>query len=352
MVQVATKAAEAIAKLAVHSAAARARLAAGPLVGLESTVERALLNPVQGELVDQGAVAALAPLAVSGQEAAAGAAAAALAALCSFNFDGKVAYLTELVAAAQAGRMRVGKRLGGKGTGGGVARLCLDSRSCGSSPRTAGQQPGHAIAAAAPSQSSASVCFCAYRSELMHCMRAACMRIVPAGAALPGHSPRRHGSQQTNALHVPLQALPHLDTLLGGMECGSDEVAVLLDQLEAPLLEALRSPAPAVRLDGLSLLGTLCERRPGAVVSLPSWPAGSGWAQWRGEDGQVGAGCVRQRLNLGRDYLGGWMGSGWACSRCAFGSQVRKGDSFSPPDRGCPCRSCQQSCYTLCRLPC
>lgn len=48
---VALKAAATIAALADHSSASRARLAA---VGLESSVEKVLLNPVQQEIIDQG----------------------------------------------------------------------------------------------------------------------------------------------------------------------------------------------------------------------------------------------------------------------------------------------------------
>lgn len=44
---VAVRAAEAVASLCQHSVPARARLAGGPLMGLESKVERVSLNPVQ-----------------------------------------------------------------------------------------------------------------------------------------------------------------------------------------------------------------------------------------------------------------------------------------------------------------
>ena len=44
---VAVRAAEAVAALCRHSAPARARLAGGPLMGLDSKVERVSLNPVQ-----------------------------------------------------------------------------------------------------------------------------------------------------------------------------------------------------------------------------------------------------------------------------------------------------------------
>ena len=53
-----------------------------------------------------GAVVALAPLALYGPEAQAEAAITALSALCNYNHAGKLAYLEQLAAAAQGGRMQ------------------------------------------------------------------------------------------------------------------------------------------------------------------------------------------------------------------------------------------------------
>lgn len=53
---VAPRAAEVVAQLCAHSAAARARLASGPLIGLDASVERVSLNPCQaGAWVAAGA---------------------------------------------------------------------------------------------------------------------------------------------------------------------------------------------------------------------------------------------------------------------------------------------------------
>ncbi|KAL4451624.1 hypothetical protein ABPG75_007286 [Micractinium tetrahymenae] len=101
--QAAPRAADAVAALCRHSAPALARLAAGPLVGLDSSVERVALNPCQADFVDSGAVAPLVPLLVARQQAAREAAAEAVAALCSYHQDGKLAYLEGLVQLLQRG---------------------------------------------------------------------------------------------------------------------------------------------------------------------------------------------------------------------------------------------------------
>ncbi|KAL4433412.1 hypothetical protein ABPG77_010265 [Micractinium sp. CCAP 211/92] len=101
--QAAPRAAEAVAALCRHSAPALARLAAGPLVGLDSSVERVALNPCQADFVDSGAIAPLVPMLVSRQETAREAAAEAVAALCSFHQEGKLAYLEGLVQLLQGG---------------------------------------------------------------------------------------------------------------------------------------------------------------------------------------------------------------------------------------------------------
>lgn len=150
---VAARAAEAIAALCQHSAPARARLAAGPLQGLDSAVERVSLNPCQSgaagqpaaaaaagpctsglherrcmrcnagappvctaaprtpmpplrptllaDFVDSGAVAALVPMLLQRGEAAREAAGEAVAALCSYHHDGKLAQLEALAQALQ-----------------------------------------------------------------------------------------------------------------------------------------------------------------------------------------------------------------------------------------------------------
>lgn len=101
--QAAPRAAEAVAALCRHSAPALARLAAGPLAGLDRSVERVALNPCHADFVDSGAMAQLVPMLLARQEAAREAATEAVAALCSYHQEGKLAYLESLVQLLQHG---------------------------------------------------------------------------------------------------------------------------------------------------------------------------------------------------------------------------------------------------------
>jgi uncharacterized protein YidB (DUF937 family) len=101
------RAASVTARMAAHSAATLSRLQGGVLLGLDSSLSHALLNPVQQDLVDSGAAAALVPWLHSGHGAKAVAAGEALAALTSFFRDGKLAALEALAAALQAGHWQV-----------------------------------------------------------------------------------------------------------------------------------------------------------------------------------------------------------------------------------------------------
>ncbi|PSC76977.1 peptidase S8 [Micractinium conductrix] len=96
-------AAEAVAAVTRHAAPTLARLTAGPLVGLDSSVERVALNPCQSDFVDSGALSSLVPMLFARQEAAREAATEAVAALCSFHQEGKLAYLEGLVGALLQG---------------------------------------------------------------------------------------------------------------------------------------------------------------------------------------------------------------------------------------------------------
>ncbi len=64
-----------------------------------------------------------------------------------------------------------------------------------------------------------------------------------------------------------MQALGHLEILVGAMKCGGEEAGRLLEELKEPLMQALRAPAPArSRVDGLALLGALLENCPAMAV--------------------------------------------------------------------------------------
>lgn len=94
---VALRAARAVTRMCSHSAPAKARLQAGPLLGLESSVSRVLLNPCQSEFVSHGAIAALVPWLCCPLVVKAEAAADAISALTSFFREGQLAYLEALV---------------------------------------------------------------------------------------------------------------------------------------------------------------------------------------------------------------------------------------------------------------
>ncbi|EFN56036.1 hypothetical protein CHLNCDRAFT_145475 [Chlorella variabilis] len=198
------KAAEAVAAVCRHAAPSMARLATGPLVGLDSSVERVSLNPCQSDFVDSGAVAALVPMALQRSEAAREAAAEALAALCSFNQEGKLAYLEGLVQAL-------------------TQQQQLEVRPTGGCSR-----------------------------------RELPLVFAPVGAA----------------------TLELLDALIDGMECGGEAAAQQLDLLLVPLLAELRAGRgrPASQA-AVSLLGTLCERRPELAAELRAAGAVAGVAQ-------------------------------------------------------------------------
>ncbi len=105
-----------VAALCALSAPAAARLAPGPLPGLESTVAKVQLNPVQGEFVDAGAVALLvpwlhAPDHGSGGRARAEAAADALAALTRHHHGAKLAALEALAGALAGGALAAAEPL-------------------------------------------------------------------------------------------------------------------------------------------------------------------------------------------------------------------------------------------------
>jgi len=100
------RAARVISKLTEHSAVAKTRLQSGPgVLGVENTVSKVLLNPVQGEFIDNGAIGVLVPWLFSSFEAKVDAAMEALGSLTSYNHDGKMAFIAYLVEALQSGRV-------------------------------------------------------------------------------------------------------------------------------------------------------------------------------------------------------------------------------------------------------
>lgn len=118
---VAARAAKAVAALAAHSVRACVADVLRP-AALRPQVD---LNPVQMDFVDSGAMPALVGLLLDGPPPAADAAADALASLTAFNAEGKEAYLGELVAALERGRLEVRgtrQRWGSRGGGGGRCR--------------------------------------------------------------------------------------------------------------------------------------------------------------------------------------------------------------------------------------
>lgn len=98
---VAMRAAITIARLSDHSAHAKARIHAGPLLGLDNAPYKLLFNPIQSRFL--GAIATLVPWLVCGFPTKANVAAETLASLCSYHHDGKVEYVKCLVEQASDG---------------------------------------------------------------------------------------------------------------------------------------------------------------------------------------------------------------------------------------------------------
>jgi hypothetical protein len=63
------------------------------------------------------------------------------------------------------------------------------------------------------------------------------------------------------------QALLALEDMLAGLDV-RDDMAVLLDQALSPALTFLRSGSGSEKLDAVTLLGSICEKRPGAAGFL------------------------------------------------------------------------------------
>lgn len=66
---------------------------------------------------------------------------------------------------------------------------------------------------------------------------------------------------------LPLQALLSLEELIAGLDI-RDDMAVLLDQALSPTLTFLRSGDEGEKLDAVTLLGSICEKRSGAAAFL------------------------------------------------------------------------------------
>lgn len=189
------------------------------------------------------------PLLLARQEAARDAAAEALAALCSYHQDGKLAQLEALVAALQR------------------------------SPDAAGQvRPGGAVAAAARAAEPLRRWLSPFLTSCACC-------------------------------HTHRQVFELLDALLDGMECGGEEAGQHLELLRPPLLAQLRARQPgAGSLASLSLLATLCERRPDAAEALLEQGAAAAAAQHllHGAEPLVACGCG-SALCCGCGHMNGSM---------------------------------------------
>lgn len=105
---VAVKAAEAIRVMTQLSAVAVARLSAGPLIGLENSVSKVLLPTVcQQAFIDYNVIETLVPWLLTGNTFKRREALETLTALCAYNHDGKLAYLTALTGAFNSGQLQV-----------------------------------------------------------------------------------------------------------------------------------------------------------------------------------------------------------------------------------------------------
>lgn len=293
---VAPRAAEAVAALTAHSAAARARLAAGPLMGLDSSVERVSLNPCQAgalggwagtgrcrvDACQRGPAAAVRAERLDACDQATTSqhpAPPTTARLCGLRGGGGAG-------AAAAGAPGGGARGGGRGAGravqlppGGQAGAAgsaggdaaASARRGGAGARERGGLPANAWAVRAAHVRCAGVLPPRYHQGC-RCCCCCCTAVQACSPQTPTHPP-------TNIRH---QIFELLDALLDGMECGGDEAGQQLELLRPQLLAALRARAPggaAAPLASLSLLATLCERRPDAVEALLEGGAAAAAAQ-------------------------------------------------------------------------
>lgn len=64
-----------------------------------------------------------------------------------------------------------------------------------------------------------------------------------------------------------VQALLALEDMLAGLDV-RDDMAVLLDQALPPALSFLHNGSGSEKLDAVTLLGSICEKRPGAAGFL------------------------------------------------------------------------------------
>ena len=107
--EVACRAAEVIQAMCKHSAASIAKLNAGPLLGLENNLHKALFNPIQGSFVDNNAIVPLCDwLLGRTNEHKRNVAAETLTTLYSYHLDGKVSFLQCLVEGFKRGQLQVG----------------------------------------------------------------------------------------------------------------------------------------------------------------------------------------------------------------------------------------------------
>jgi len=103
---VAVRSAQVIAFMTEHSAPAKAKLQSGPLIGLESSVSKVMLNPVQDDFIHAGAIPLLVGWLALPVHQKSDAALQALTNLSSYNHEGKVAYLEALVEVVASGEFQ------------------------------------------------------------------------------------------------------------------------------------------------------------------------------------------------------------------------------------------------------
>lgn len=103
---VAVRAALVIARITEHSVPAKARLTSSPLIGIETNISKVMLNPVQDNFINAGAVPKLIPWLISPMHQKSDAASEALANISSYNLDGKIACLAAIVEALGSGQFQ------------------------------------------------------------------------------------------------------------------------------------------------------------------------------------------------------------------------------------------------------
>jgi hypothetical protein len=269
-------AARLVAALCALSAPAAARLAAGPLPGLESTVAKVQLNPVQGEFVDAGAVALLvpwlhAPDHGSGGRARAEAAADALAALTRHHHGAKLAALEALASALAGGALAAAEPL----------ELLVEGMDCSSAAARGALSSARGAALAALRAPAAPP----------HA-RVAALNLLGMLAERGGEGAaaelRADGAAPVLARHLTYGLLPARDAAAralwlvargdcDGVLCAGGEVGAQAGELAAQLRALLREAADEEEARKREEDGAAAGARDSPPPpSLPAWAHGSG----------------------------------------------------------------------------